>query len=68
MDCSARVSPARIRSHIKSVTHAPRWAPLLVDCPQPMRTGQGNARQSSCARVTEISRGLEVLSTTPAVG
>ncbi|MEU3039255.1 replicative DNA helicase [Streptomyces griseoaurantiacus] len=62
MDYSARLSPARIRSRIKSVVRETGRAPLVVvDYLQLMQTDQRNARQSPYERVTEISRELKIL-------
>ncbi|MFH9821385.1 replicative DNA helicase [Streptomyces sp. NPDC017230] len=62
MDYSARVSPARIRSRIKTVIRETGQAPLVVvDYLQLMQTDQRNARQSPYERVTEISRELKIL-------
>ncbi|MEV7068535.1 replicative DNA helicase [Streptomyces collinus] len=62
MDYSARVSPARIRSRIKTVTRETGRAPLvIVDYLQLMQTDQRNSRQSPYERVTEISRELKIL-------
>ncbi|MFJ3826038.1 replicative DNA helicase [Streptomyces nodosus] len=62
MDYSARVSPARIRSRIKTIVRETGRAPLVVvDYLQLMQTDQRNARQSPYERVTEISRELKIL-------
>ncbi|MGW0294784.1 replicative DNA helicase [Streptomyces tuirus] len=62
MDYSARVSPARIRSRIKTILRETGRAPLVVvDYLQLMQTDQRNARQSPYERVTEISRELKIL-------
>ncbi|MFD5299394.1 replicative DNA helicase [Streptomyces mutabilis] len=62
MDYSARVSPARIRSRIKTVIRETGRAPLVVvDYLQLMQTDQRNSRQSTYDRVTEISRELKIL-------
>ncbi|GHA59091.1 replicative DNA helicase [Streptomyces purpurascens] len=62
MDYSARVSPARIRSRIKTIIRETGRAPLVVvDYLQLMQTDQRNARQSTYDRVTEISRELKIL-------
>ncbi|CAL9673805.1 Replicative DNA helicase (plasmid) [Streptomyces sp. enrichment culture] len=62
MDYSARVSPARIRSRIKTVIRETGRAPLVVvDYLQLMQTDQRNPRQSTYDRVTEISRELKIL-------
>ncbi|GGP32388.1 replicative DNA helicase [Streptomyces capoamus] len=62
MDYSARVSPARIRSRIKTIVRETGRAPLVVvDYLQLMQTDQRNPRQSPYERVTEISRELKIL-------
>ncbi|MFJ6862238.1 replicative DNA helicase [Streptomyces werraensis] len=62
MDYSARVSPARIRSRIKTVIRETGRAPLVVvDYLQLMQTDQRNPKQSTYDRVTEISRELKIL-------
>ncbi|MEV4790108.1 replicative DNA helicase [Streptomyces tuirus] len=62
MDYSARVSPARIRSRIKTIIRETGRAPLVVvDYLQLMQTDQRNSRQSPYERVTEISRELKIL-------
>ncbi|MER7577493.1 DnaB-like helicase C-terminal domain-containing protein [Streptomyces sp. NPDC126514] len=62
MDYSARVSPARIRSRIKSIVRETGRAPLVVvDYLQLMQTDQRNSRQSNYERVTEISRELKIV-------
>jgi replicative DNA helicase len=62
MDYSARVSPARIRSRIKTIIRETGRAPLVVvDYLQLMQTDQRNTRQSTYDRVTEISRELKIL-------
>ncbi|PWI12298.1 hypothetical protein DIZ27_01525 [Streptomyces sp. NWU339] len=61
MDYSARLSPARIRSRIKTITRETSRAPLVVDYLQLMQTDQRTARQSPYERVTEISRELKIL-------
>ncbi|WP_147286324.1 DnaB-like helicase C-terminal domain-containing protein [Streptomyces parvulus] len=62
MDYSARVSPARIRSRVKTVLRETGRAPLVVvDYLQLMQTDQRNTRQSTYDRVTEISRELKIL-------
>ncbi|MFI7352186.1 replicative DNA helicase [Streptomyces sp. NPDC049936] len=62
MDYSARLSPARIRSRIKTVIRETGRAPLVVvDYLQLMQTDQRNTRQSPYERVTEISRELKIL-------
>ncbi|MFD6413930.1 replicative DNA helicase [Nocardia asteroides] len=62
MDYSARVSPARIRSRVKTVIRETGRAPLVVvDYLQLMQTDQRNTRQSTYDRVTEISRELKIL-------
>jgi hypothetical protein len=58
---SARVSPARIRSRIKTIVRETGRALLVVDSLQLMQTDQRNARQSPYERVTEISRELKIL-------
>ncbi|WP_226487601.1 replicative DNA helicase [Streptomyces parvulus] len=62
LDYSARVSPARIRSRVKTVLRETGRAPLVVvDYLQLMQTDQRNPRQSTYDRVTEISRELKIL-------
>ncbi|MFF8575549.1 replicative DNA helicase [Streptomyces sp. NPDC015408] len=62
MDYSARVSPARIRSRVKTVLRETGRAPLVVvDYLQLMQTDQRNTRQSTYDRVTEISCELKIL-------
>ncbi|GGT44952.1 replicative DNA helicase [Streptomyces chromofuscus] len=62
MDYSARVSPARIRSRIKTIIRETGRAPLVVvDYLQLMQTDQRTPRQSTYDRVTEISRELKIL-------
>ncbi|MBM7087161.1 replicative DNA helicase [Streptomyces sp. S12] len=62
MDYSARVSPARIRSRIKTIVRETGRAPLVIlDYLQLMQTDQRNSRQTPYERVTEISRELKIL-------
>jgi replicative DNA helicase len=62
MDYSGRLSPARIRSRIKTVVRETGRAPLVVvDYLQLMQTDQRNPRQSPYEKVTEISRELKLL-------
>ncbi|MEV0244902.1 replicative DNA helicase [Streptomyces sp. NPDC050674] len=62
MDYSARVSPARIRSRIKTIVRETGRAPLVVvDYLGLMQTDQRDSRQSPYERVSEISRELKIL-------
>jgi replicative DNA helicase len=62
MDYNVTISPARIRSRIKSIVRETGRAPLVVvDYLQLMQTDQRSARQSPYERVTEISRELKIL-------
>lgn len=62
IDYTARLSPARIRSRVKTLTRQAGRPPLVVvDYLGLMQTDQRSNRQSLYERVTEISRELKIL-------
>ncbi|MFB7453988.1 replicative DNA helicase [Streptomyces sp. NPDC056194] len=62
MDYSTKVSPARVRSRIKSLVRETGRAPLVVvDYLQLMQTDQRSSRQTPYEKATEISRELKLL-------
>lgn len=62
MDYSARVSPSRLRSRVKTVERTEGRRPLVVvDYLQLMQTDSRDTRQSPYERATEISRELKIL-------
>lgn len=62
MDYSARVSPSRLRSRVKTVERATGRRPLvIVDYLQLMQTDRRDGRQTPYERATELSRELKII-------
>lgn len=62
MDYSARVSPSRLRSRVKTVERTEGRPPLvIVDYLQLMQTDRRDGRQTPYERATELSRELKII-------